>query len=614
MRIKTKLSAGLLFLFLLFLVVGGVGAYYITMLTRESDQITEDNYESVAYTRAMLAALDSMERYHTEVFFGPDPDGLTLQMYRQAYHRAVATFEKNLRTEQNNITEVGEGEMVASLRRHLDGLQEVTLPVVRGPRPAPAYYFNKVLPASDAVRRDVLAISEVNLEAINRKNARAQQMAKEVLASISLVGVVAFIAYFTFLLNFPGYIAGPIGELSESIRQIAARNYGQRLHFESDDEFGEVATAFNNMAKKLDEYEHSNLAEVLFEKKRLDTVINRMHDAIIGLDEELQILFINREAARLLHVQESDVAEQYASDVAIHNDLMRNLLQGLLPPYPPPGSGPLRIVVNDKESYFSKEVVEVAFTPTGENEVRKIGYVIVLKNITRFQELDTAKTNFIATISHELKTPISSINMSLRLLEDKRVGALNEEQQHLVDTVKDEAQRLLKLTGELLDLTQAETGKIQLHYQETKPKEIIAYAHEALRLQAAQKHLQVGVHVPDDLPQLHIDREKTAWVMVNLLSNAVRYSPEKGQIHVRAGQLNGSVVFSVQDFGKGIDPRYQERIFERYFRVPEGGSNAYGTGLGLAISREFITAQGGKIWVESQPGAGSRFLFALPVA
>ncbi len=612
MRIKTKLSAGLLFLFLLFLIVGGVGAYYIALLTRESNQMIEDNYESVAYTKAMLSALDSMERYHTEVFFGPDSNHRAGSTGRHAYQRAVAAFEKNLWAEQRNITEAGEGEMVASLRRHFNRLREVARPLVRGP--GPAYYFKELLPASDAVRQGVLAISEVNLGAINRKNAHAQQTAKEVLASISLVGVVAFIAYFTFLLNFPGYIAGPIGELSESIRQIAARNYGQRLHFRSDDEFGEVATAFNNMAKKLDEYEHSNLAEVLFEKKRLDTVINNMHDAIIGLDEELQILFINREAARLLHVQEADVAEQYAPDVAIHNDLMRNLLQGLLPPHPPPGSGPLKIVVDDKESYFSKEVVEVAFTPTGENEVRKIGYVIVLKNITRFQELDTAKTNFIATISHELKTPISSINMSLRLLEDKRVGALNEEQQHLVDTVKDEAQRLLKLTGELLDLTQAETGKIQLHYQATQPKEIIAYAHEALRLQAGQKHLQVDIYLTDDLPELHIDREKTAWVMVNLLSNAVRYSPENDRIHLRAEQRNGSVVFSVQDFGKGIDPRYQQRIFERYFRVPENESQSHGTGLGLAISREFITVQGGKIWVESLPGAGSKFLFALPVA
>jgi signal transduction histidine kinase len=270
-------------------------------------------------------------------------------------------------------------------------------------------------------------------------------------------------------------------------------------------------------------------------------------------------------------------------------------------------------VTGDKESYFSKEIIDVEFTRTGETLPRPIGYVMVLKNITRFQELDVAKTNFIATISHELKTPISSINMSLRLLEDRRVGAINEEQQHLVDTIKAEAHRLLKITGELLDLTQVETGNIQLHYQSTKPGEIINYAYQALRPQTEQRHIQVDIHSPDVLPQLHIDREKTAWVMVNLLANAVRYSPENGRIVMRAGQENGSVVFSVQDFGKGIEPSYQERIFERYFRVPEQGDTSPGTGLGLAISREFITAQGGKIWVESAPGAGSVFKFTLPL-
>ncbi len=275
MRIKTKLSLGLGFLFLLFGVVGRLGAYYINLLAGESNQIIADNYRSVQYTRAMLGAVAEMQRFHTELFFRPVRDSLTTAKHQKAYGRALVTFAQNLAAAQRNITEAGEGEMMASLRRHWSRLREIVrqLPAGRAQPPA-AYYFTELAPAGEKVRADIAAIEAANLKAINRKNAAAQRTAKEVLTSIILAGVIAFLAYFVFLFVFPDCIAGPIQELSQSIGQIANKNYGQRLHFRSDDEFGEVADAFNLMARKLDEYEHSNLAEIMFEKKRLDTVIN----------------------------------------------------------------------------------------------------------------------------------------------------------------------------------------------------------------------------------------------------------------------------------------------------------------------------------------------------
>jgi signal transduction histidine kinase len=272
----------------------------------------------------------------------------------------------------------------------------------------------------------------------------------------------------------------------------------------------------------------------------------------------------------------------------------------------------MKIFADAKESYFEKETVTITIKPTGEDQTIDIGNVIILRNITVFKELDFAKTNFIATVSHELKTPISSIKMSLQLLENEITGTINEEQKHLVESIKDDSNRLLKITGELLELSQVETGNIQLNIEKSNPYEIVHYATEAVKMQAEQKQIEVVVEADENLPKIKADSEKTAWVLINFLTNAIRYSSENSTITVKLKSDKQHVLFTVIDKGKGIDIRYRSKVFDKYFQIP--GSNKTGTGLGLAISKEFIEAQGGTIGVESELGLGSTFYFKLLIA
>jgi len=258
---------------------------------------------------------------------------------------------------------------------------------------------------------------------------------------------------------------------------------------------------------------------------------------------------------------------------------------------------------------ISKPIREL-ITPGEKTEPQTLGDVILLKNITEFKELDSARTTFISTISHELKTPISAILMSLQLLDDHRVGALNGEQEQLSKSIRDNADRLLSITGELLNLTQVEAGKLQMMPKITKPIELIEYAIKANQVQADRFGIQIEVEYPDEkVPKLFVDSEKIAWVLTNLLSNAIRYSKENGRVIIGA-RLSGSFVeMYVQDFGRGIDPRYHQSIFDRYFRVP--GTKVQGSGLGLSISKDFVEAHGGTLTVESELGRGSRFVIRL---
>jgi len=325
---------------------------------------------------------------------------------------------------------------------------------------------------------------------------------------------------------------------------------------------------------------------------------------VIGLDEHDKVIFANEPALHLLNLSSTEVMDRYAPDVAVNNDLFRSLIRH----NQPAESALIKAVISGKENYFSKESITIHYTPTGETDTMKIGQVILLKNITSYKELDLAKTNFIATISHELKTPIASLQMCTRLLQDKRVGELNVEQQNIIHTLDDEVTRLSKITNELLDLSQVETGNIKLNIRKADARDIIHLAAEAVKFQAERKHVTIAVEPFNDIPSLQADLDKTTWVLVNFLTNAIRYSPENETVTVRCKSSNGAIIFSVEDHGPGIEEKYLSRIFEKFFQVPGTPS---GTGLGLAISKEFIEAQGGKIKVESHVGNGSVFSFEL---
>jgi signal transduction histidine kinase len=250
-------------------------------------------------------------------------------------------------------------------------------------------------------------------------------------------------------------------------------------------------------------------------------------------------------------------------------------------------------------------------TPTGETKSQKIGELIVLKNVTAFKELDVAKTNFIATVSHELRTPIASIQLSSELLKHPRTGTLSEDQKKLLSGIEEDSLRLLRITSELLNVSQVETGNIKLYSQITSPIPIVQYAINATRMQAEQKHIDIETQIDETLPKIYVDEEKTAWVLTNFITNAIRYSPENSKIVVSLKNNSKELIFSVKDYGKGIDEAYKNKVFDRYFQIP--GSVRTGTGLGLSISKDFIENQGGKISVESELGVGSTFSFRIPV-
>lgn len=560
--IKTKIAWGVAFLFALLIVTGGLSFFYLHKIITDQRNILKDNYESIGYTTNMLQALDDWKKNAEE---------------------SKKKFQSALLSQQNNITEEGEDIATSKLAQH----------------------FQNYVSGQDSaqlliVRNDINAVMQLNLEAIVKKNEQVQKNADDAKFIIAVLLSICILAAFTFIVNFPGIIANPVAKLTEGIKAIASKKYDQRIHLQRNDEFGEMAVAFNNMAEELDKYEHSNLARIMFEKQRAETVINSLKDASIGIDNKGMVLFANSQALQLLNLKEHEIVLQKQQELVTSNDLFRFLLS-------PDSNQPFKIVVNNKEEFYTKEITDI------KNADGIMGYVLVLKNITPYKELDVAKTNFIATMSHELKTPLASSDFSLKLLQDERTGNLNDEQKELVQNLQDDNKRLLKILSELLDLSQVESGRLQLNIQEVSAAAIVQKSADAVLNAAKQKNISIQSDAENSLAFIKADEEKTSWVLINLLNNAIKYSSHNTIVQVNVRQENDMLLFAVTDQGKGIEEKYLARIFDRYFKVP--GSVVYGsTGLGLAICKEFIEAQHGSIYAESIAGKGSVFYFTLPIA
>ena len=593
MNIKTKLTYGIGLLFVLITLLGGLAIKNIHNVSDDTQNILADNYNSLLYSRQMLESLDAIRE---------NPN-------------ARKNFEAGLEAQRNNLTEKDEDVLTNRLSSYCEkALDDMDDESIR------------------QIRQTIYTIMAVNMSAIYEKNEVAVHTAKRSLFGIWTVGIACITIAFLFLVRLPRSVSVQIRKLTDGIKEITNANYSKRLDLGNEPEFKEIfslklctpilmldlgnepefkeiATLFNEMAERLAEYRNSSLEDILQGKKYIETIINSIAEPIIGLSKERKILFVNDEALTVLNLTRENIIGRPAPEVALKNDLLRRLIRQLV--HPDDNKDPLKIYADNKESYFQVKYIPINVNKQTGLESKYVGDVILLKNVTEFKEKDIAKTTFISTISHELKTLISAIMMSLKLLEDNRIGKLNTEQESLYRNIKENSDRLLEITSELLKMSQVESGKLYLNPKITKPIELINYAIKANQVQAERFNCQIEVEYPEKIAKLFVDSEKIAWVVTNLLSNAIRYSSENGRIVIGARQIDKAVEIYVKDFGKGIDSRYHESIFDHYFRVP--GTKVQGSGLGLAISKDFVEAHGGTIHIESEVGKGSTFVVRFNV-
>lgn len=429
----------------------------------------------------------------------------------------------------------------------------------------------------------------------------------KMISSLIFLMIVALVVFIYASLRLGKGLLDPIISLTASIQQVGQGNLDQQVPVLSKDELGVLAISFNQMAAQLRQYRATTSVELVRLNMTIRATLASFPDPIFVLNPQGEIEFRNPEAdqlaMKLLFSGVTRLPEKVEEKVEHVRATSRDYLPTLF-------KDALKFHLSGQDRYFLPRIVLLR------DESREVfGVAVILEDITRMLLLDDVKSGLISTVSHELKTPLTSVRMALYLLHEKTVGPLNEKQADLVFTAREDADRLLKTLNDLLDLAKLEQGPSQLELAPVPSAELVETAvHETREITHAAE-ITLKTEIAPDLPDVRIDRQRMTYVFANLITNAVKYSPKGSEVLVRAdlGQTrNGrpSVRFSVKDQGLGIASEHQEHIFDRFYRVP--GTNKSGAGLGLFIAREIVIAHQGEIGVISQPGHGSEFFFVLP--
>jgi signal transduction histidine kinase len=576
-----------------------IGLYAITLfkeLGGKIDVILKENYRSVLAGETMKEGLARMD------------SAVVFSLVGQSAHRdqvfaqGQAAFADGLKREMDNITLPGERELAertgALYGRYLSEVQRFFIAPDAGQRNG--MYFGSLLPLTDQIRDTVQEIIRINQDNMVRADRDARKKSNDSIR-YAFLAVVAGVAVSLLLAwRLQAIILRPVRTLTRVTRELGEGNLDQVVPVPSNDELGELASAFNRLTSQLRAYRQVTSDELLKARQLTEVAFSAFPDPILALSADGSVTFTNPAANRFA----AKLGTPPALPEEVRVELERVLKGG--PDYLPTRfENAIPLQVDEPTTFFLPRIIGMR-----DEAGHVLGAALLLQDVTRFRLLDEVKTNLVSTVSHELKTPLTSVRMGLHLLLEERIGPLTPKQLELVLAAREDAERLLRMINDLLDLTKLESGEARRHPERINAQTLVDMVLEEEAPLVSSRGQRLVANVTPDAPAVAVDAGQIRHVFSNLISNAVKHSRPGDVITLKAEPVDHRVRFAVVDQGPGIPEAYQARLFERFFRVP--GSEQNGVGLGLAIAKEIVTAHGGSIGVRSVPGQGAEFFFELP--
>ncbi len=597
--LRTRLFLNLAPFLLILLAVGFYAATLFPGITTDAYLTVAADYRSVRAAQQMELALTRMEE--GVLLAMEDNKDLGAAIFEQ---NRIA-FEDNLRAQLENGKTDKEKDLNVRLRNNYLAVSKAGGNILSLTDPAEqraAFKLNLEpgLPTMDNLLRQ---IRELNESAILTTPENVNKITWSVTRSMGIGIAVALLIAAYACYKLVRSILQPIRSLTLATHELGEGKLDQLLPVTSKDELGELADSFNKMAARLRVYQQSTAEKIVRLHRTLEATITSFPDPIFVLNREGNIDLKNLAATELTkRLGLKDELPPHLKEMA------RKALAGGENFLPASFKEVVSVRLEGKEKFFLPRVLAMR-----NEENALIGVTLALYDVTRFRLLDDAKTNLVATVSHEIKTPLTSVRMALHLLLEKTLGALTPRQNDLLITARDDSERLLRILNDLLDLTRLEEGNSDLYKENTPPSELVQTVADILRETIAQKKLTLTCQIEPNLPPVLVDRQRINHVFTNLVGNAIKYSPPGGEIIMKAARTGErEVEFSVLDQGPGVAEDHQDRIFDRFYRVPNQPKK--GAGLGLSIAREIVLAHGGRIGVRNGPKGGSDFYFVLGAA
>jgi len=598
--LRQKLSLGFGGLLIIILIIGIQSISHLTQLGQSIDIILRENYRSVNACQEMEESLERMDSGTLFVLLGEKEEGTEL------IQKNEAVFEKALQAELNNITLPEEGrkahhlqDLFKQYQATLHEMQGIGTPVHQK-RDA---YFNRLFPLFVQIKEtadEILQMNQKNMSDANNLARHSAASAKRQMYILLLAGMLVAVG---FVLFTGKWILRPIRRLISSAEEIKQGNLELVVQSDSRDEIGQLSEAFNDMALALRESRRSDQTRLTRIQRATEQTFNSLPDAVAIIDPGGKVDVATETARNVFELKPGKQIRGLPSRWMdeIFTEALRTG-RTIVP------SGEQRVIqhfVNGEEHYFRPEAI-----PILGRDMQPTGVVLVLQDVTQERKQEELKRGVISTVSHQLKSPLTSIRMAIHLLLEEKIGSLTPKQTELLVAAREDSDRLHSILNNLLDISRIESGKVEMNFRKVSPHSMVFEALEPFQMDFKDRNVMLGTELQDDLPEVWADTARMSHVFANLLSNALRYTPPGGKVTVLGKADEEWVQFSVADSGKGIPSQYLARIFEQFFRVPDQGTET-GAGLGLAIVKEIVEAHGGTVKVESRLGEGSTFTFTL---
>lgn len=599
--LRTRLYLGLLPLVLLIMAMGAYAIYVCRDLAGLLSRDLVNNYRAIVACQHMR---ESAQRMYSAMI--PTEPGAT---ERKAFEDARGAFTRELMAQSAASAGTTRAQFVEALDRAFSqfaSVGEATLSG-RGRSALPSNISNRYA----ALGGGLTTVNEAIDNLTRRDTAAAEQAAARVehlataterLMIIIMAGAVLLSLFLAWRLA--ASLLRPIKIFTASVVALGEGDLDREVPEYSRDELGQLARAFNTMSAKLRAYRDATLARVLRAQRTMEATLTSTPDPVFVVSRDGTHEVRNPAAEEV--AKTPDFAHGFPA--ALAEPLHRVLSTG---EHYLPGdySRLVTVRVEREDRHFLPRILAI-----GDKLTEFKGAAVILQDVTKFRLLDDAKTNLVGTVSHELKTPLTSLRMALYLLVEQKIAGLSAQQNELLEGARDDADRLLRILDNLLDLARLESGASALDRAPVEVGELVSRIVEEARMfvDAAGQRLVVQISPEVAGATINIDEARVRHVFMNLLTNASKFSPSGSEIMLtaRPADERGFVRFGVTDHGPGISAENIGRVFDRFFRATQPSKP--GAGLGLAIARELVVAHGGSIACTSVPGEGSEFYFMLP--
>jgi two-component system, NtrC family, sensor histidine kinase KinB len=598
MGIRTKLVIAFAGLLLIVTAVGGVSIHTLNESSKAIARILRENYDSVAACDHMKGAQERLDR-QAELCLLDDRSDVCKHS-----EVVLSEFEKNLRIQQGNVTLPGEQELTDKLTAAWKGYRQdlenfYKLPDLSARR---EFYHQRLLPQSRTIREGAQKIIDANLNNMVAADGQAQLRVAQTRKALLFLLCIAIAMGAGFTVLTGPAILEPIASLTRSVREIQKGNLDLVVNVHSQDEIGQLGEAFNQMATSLRELRRSDRAHLLRTQHSTQLALDSLSDAVAICNCEGRIELANDAAQRLFGlVPEATVDEAGNENIT---QMFVRVCQEERSFQPRGYDAAIQVFMEEEEHFFLPQAIPIFDQPR-----QLVGVTLMLTDVTRLRRLDEVKTGLISTVSHELKTPLTSIRLAIHVLLNEKLGPLSPQQMEILATARQDSDRLHRVIEDLLDISRMESGGAEIQLEPVNVEDLVLQVAEKVRSAFLDKKIALHLDVAAEVPQVFIDPTRLQLVFDNLLNNALKYTPSGGEVSIAARSEDGMVQFVVRDSGIGIAPEYLPRIFEKFFRVP--GQDQIGSGLGLTIAKEIVEAHRGTITVASQPGKWTTVTFSV---